>query len=93
MKLKMISPQFALRSAAPLDQLQAHVQSLLIGRVRNFCLIIKEQGLILRGSCPARTGRIAEVGFAQEKEVEDEDSNRWNRVGGGNLDLPKALRR
>jgi hypothetical protein len=32
-----------------MDELQAHLQSRLLGRVRGFCLIIKDQGLILRG--------------------------------------------
>ncbi len=38
-----------IRNVSGLDQLQSHLQSRLLGKVRGFELIIQDRGLILRG--------------------------------------------
>lgn len=38
-----------IKTISDLDQLQAHLQSRLLGKVRCFQIVWKEQGLILRG--------------------------------------------
>ena len=49
MKSQLTLPDVELKRTSDLDQLQAHLQRRLLGRVRGFCLIIQEHGLILRG--------------------------------------------
>jgi len=53
MESQMTLLELDMRSISTLDQLQAHLQSRLLGKVRGFYLIINDQGLILRGQ--ART--------------------------------------
>ena len=49
MNQQMTLPDFELNSTSGFDELQAVLHRRLLGRVRGFCLIIKDQGVILRG--------------------------------------------
>jgi hypothetical protein len=41
--------EFDARTVSAVDQLQSHLQSRLLGKVREFELVLKDRGLILRG--------------------------------------------
>jgi hypothetical protein len=41
--------EFDARTVSAVDQLQSHLQSRLLGKVREFQLLLKDRGLILRG--------------------------------------------
>jgi len=53
MESQMTLIELDLRTLSDLDQLQAHLQSRLLGKVRGFQLTIRDHGLVLRGQ--ART--------------------------------------
>jgi hypothetical protein len=49
MQSRLSLGEFDCRTISNVDQLQAHLQSRLLGKVRSLQLILQDQGLILRG--------------------------------------------
>ena len=49
MQSRLSLADFGCRTISDVDQLQAHLQSRLLGKVQGFQLILQDRGLILRG--------------------------------------------
>jgi hypothetical protein len=69
MESQMTLPEPGLKNIPGLDQLEAYLHRRLLGKIRGFCLIVKDQGLILRGQ--ARTYYAKQL--AQHAVVEAAD--------------------
>ena len=49
MQSRLSLADFGCRTISDVDQLQVHLQSRLLGKVRSFQLVVQDRGLILRG--------------------------------------------